>query len=141
MTAAIRPNAGAGGAKPGGRDEAVTQAIQDFILAQIARHWVLDFRSPRLRNMVLNGNMILLPNGMLGPPFGKNDPWRPAAMIRDYDKLGESPNGLMIRTALVSFVQAARQAQPFRLPADTDIEHPVVVPFDFRLGDMPAPGG
>lgn len=127
----------AGRASPGGgpREATATQAVQDFILAQIARHWIIDVRSARFGNIVLNGRFTLLPDGMLAPPFGRNDPWDPRTMIRDYDVLLK-PGNEALRTAIETFIQAARQAQPFRLPPDGKADEPRHLPLSFRLGDL-----
>jgi hypothetical protein len=120
----------------GGSPESVaSQAVQDFILAQIARHWLIDVRSPRFANIEIGGRFVLLPNGMLAPPFGKSDPWEPPKMIRGYDQL-RGPDAQAIRTALITFLQAVRQAQPFRLPPDGKTDEPRTLPLHFRLGDL-----
>jgi hypothetical protein len=127
----------AGRATQGGgpKEATATQAVQDFILAQIARHWILDLRSARFSNVVLNGRFMLLPDGMLAPPFGRNDPWDPRKMIRDYDQLLK-PGNETLRTAIETFIQAAKQAQPFRLPPDGKADEPRQLPLSFRLGDL-----
>lgn len=116
-------------------DSVASQAVQDFILAQIARHWLIDVRSPRFANIEIGGRFTLLPNGMLAPPFGKSDPWDPPKMIRGYDQL-RGPDAQAIRTALITFLQAVRQAQPFRLPPDGKTDEPRTLPLHFRLGDL-----
>jgi len=127
----------AGRATPDGgpKEETATQAVQDFILAQIARHWIIDVRSTRFNNIVLNGRFVLLPNGMLAPPFGRNDPWDPQRMVRGYDQLLK-PGNEALRTAIETFIQAARLAQPFRLPPDGKADEPRHLPLSFRLGDL-----
>lgn len=127
----------AGRAAPGGgpKEATATQAVQDFILAQIARHWIIDLRGARYGNVVLNGRFMLMPDGMLAPPFGRNDPWEPRRMIRDYDQLLR-PGNETLRTAIETFIQAARQAQPFRLPPDGKADEPRQLPLSFRLGDL-----
>jgi hypothetical protein len=129
----------AGRYEPGGGgapDSVASQAVQDFILAQIARHWLIDVHGERYRNIVLYGNFVLLPNGMLASPFGKNDPWNPHAMIGNYDRY-QGPAGEAIRSALETFLLAARQAQPFRLPPDGKADQARALPMRFRLGDLP----
>lgn len=138
---AVSKNPAPGAVNGGRTEETVSQSVQDFILKQILTRWVLDFSGAQFRNVELNGNLVLLPNGMLGPPFGKNDPWRPQEMIRDYDKLQSLSDGRAIQTALITFIQAARQAQPFRLPLDGKADQPRLLPFDFRLGDISRPAG
>lgn len=122
-----------GGGSP---DSVASQSVQDFILAQIARHWLIDTHGERYRNIVLYGKFVLLPNGMLAPPFGKNDPWNPRAMIGDYDRY-RGPAGETIRSALETFLLATRQAQPFRLPPDGKADEARSLPLRFRLGDLP----
>lgn len=121
-----------GGGEPG---SVASQSVQDFILAQIARHWLIDVRGPRFRNIVLYGNFVLLPDGMLAAPHGKNDPWNPRAAIKDYDRL-VGPTGEVLRSAIETFLLAARQAQPFRLPPDGKADEPRALPLRFRLGDL-----
>jgi len=110
-----------------------TQAFQDFILMQISRHWIIDFRGPRYRDVVLTGTEItVLPNGMLASPLNKNDPWNPAGIVSGYDQLGSAE-----RTIVDTFLQAMRLAQPFRLPPDGKDGQSRVFSIRFRLGDLP----
>jgi hypothetical protein len=110
-----------------------TQAFQDFILMQIARHWIIDFRGPRYRDVVLTGTEItVLPNGMLASPLNKNDPWNPAGVVTGYERLSESE-----RTIVDTFLQATRLAQPFRLPPDGKDGQSRIFSIRFRLGDLP----
>jgi hypothetical protein len=110
-----------------------TQAFQDFILMQIARHWIIDFRGPRYRDVVLTGTeIIVLPNGMLASPLNKNDPWNPAGVVTGYERLGPAE-----RVIVDTFLQATRLAQPFRLPADGKDGQSRVFSIRFRLGDLP----
>lgn len=125
---------------PGGRSEdKAAQTLPDFILMQIAQHWLIDYRNPRYRNIVLRGTRIVLePNGMLAAPFGKNDPWNLRAMIANYDEL-LGPGAEPIRQAIETFLQAMRLAQPFRLPPDgRPKDKPRVFEIYFRLGDIPS---
>jgi len=125
---------------PSGRsDKPATQTVPDFILMQIAQHWLIDYRNPRYRDIVLRGTkIVLLPNGMLGPPFGKNDPWNPREMIANYDAL-LAPQAAPIRQAIETFLQAMRLAQPFRLPPDgKPNSEPRVFEIYFQLGDIPS---
>jgi hypothetical protein len=125
---------------PSGRsDKPAAQTVPDFILMQIAQHWLIDYHNPRYRDIVLRGTkIVLLPNGMLGPPFGKNDPWNPREMIANYDAL-LTPQAAPIRQAIETFLQAMRLAQPFRLPPDGKLSiEPRVFEIYFQLGDIPS---
>lgn len=125
---------------PSGRsDKKAAQTVPDYILMQIAQHWVIDYRNPRYSNIVLRGaQLVLLPNGMLAPPLGKNDPWNPRAMIANYDDL-LAPEAAPLRQALETFLQAMRLAQPFRLPPDgKPNDQPRTFTIYFRLGDIPS---
>jgi hypothetical protein len=125
---------------PSGRsDKPAAQTVPDFILMQIAQHWLIDYHNPRYREIVLRGaQIVLLPNGMLGPPFGKNDPWNPREMIANYDAL-LTPEAAPIRQAIETFLQAMRLGQPFRLPPDgKPSNEPRVFTIYFQLGDIPA---
>jgi hypothetical protein len=104
----------AGRVRPGGSppETIASQTVQDVILRQIARHWIIDVRGPTYRDVVLSVRFKLLPDGMLAPPFGRNDPWDLRAMVRDYE-LMTRPENRMIRTTIETFLQAMRQAQPF----------------------------
>ncbi len=122
--------------RAGGGSESATQDEKDFLLAQVMPFWLLDFRSPRYKHVVFRGHFVLRADGMLEPPFGKNDPWDPAAMIGGYDVLlrrGHEPQ----RIAIESFLKATRAAQPFRLPPGIEkSKYPRSVPVFFRLGDL-----
>ncbi|MBV8536887.1 MAG: hypothetical protein JO128_14910, partial [Alphaproteobacteria bacterium] len=125
---------------PSGHSEKpAAQTVPDFILMQIAQHWLIDYHNPRYREIVLRGaQIVLLPNGMLGPPFGKNDPWSPREMIANYDAL-LAPGAEPIRQAIETFLQAMRLAQPFRLPPDgKPSTEPRVFTIYFQLGDIPS---
>lgn len=125
---------------PSGRsDKPAAQTVPDFILMQIAQHWLIDYRNPRYREIVLRGaQIVLLPNGMLGPPFGKNDPWNPREMIANYDAL-LAPEAAPVRQAIETFLQAMRLAQPFRLPPDgKQNNEPRIFTIYFQLGDVPS---
>ena len=54
-------------------------------------------------------------DGMLLPPFGKNDPWDPKKMVKEYEYLTNREHEAE-RVAIESFLNAVRSAQPFRLP-------------------------
>ncbi len=127
----------AGRLRPGGSPpEAIaSQTVQDVILRQITRHWIIDVRGPTYRDVVLSVRFKLLPDGMLAPPFGRNDPWDLRVMIRDYD-LMMRPENRMIRTTIETFLQAMREAQPFQLPPDGRSAEARVLPLSFRLGDL-----
>jgi hypothetical protein len=118
----------------GAPNSVASQAVQDFILAQIKQHWIIDFRGPKFRNIHLFGKFVLMPNGMLAPPFGKNDPWDPRAMIGNYDELIRMDP--TYRVAVETFLQAVRQAQPFRMPPDGKGDGPRGLPLSFLLGSL-----
>lgn len=115
-----------------------SQSVQDFILKQIAHRWLIDVHSPRYRNLRLSLGFVLLPDGTLGPPFGKNDPWDLTRMLAPeaYQAI-QQPGQEAVRSALITFLQAMRQAQPFRLPPDETSYKSRVLPLSFRMDDLP----
>lgn len=122
--------------RAGGGGEEATQDEKDFLLAQVMPFWLLDYRSPRYKHVVFRGHFVLRADGMLEPPFGKDDPWDPAAMIGGYDVLLRRDHEPQ-RIAIESFLKAARAAQPFRLPPGADkSKYPRAIPVFFRLGDL-----
>jgi hypothetical protein len=122
------------GGRRGGNDAIRQQSEGDFLLAQVMPHWLIDVRSPRFRGIVMGGTFQLNEDGMLGPPYGRNDPWRPEIMIENYARLaGREQEAL--RTALETFLRAVRSAQPFRLPP-TDGPYPRLVRITFAMGDL-----
>lgn len=122
------------GGRRGGSDSARQQSEGDFLLAQVMAHWLIDVRSPRFKGIVMGGNFLLLEDGMLGSPYGKNDPWRPEAMIENYGRLAAGGQE-SLRTALETFLRAVRSAQPFRLPPG-DGPYPRLVRITFAMGDL-----
>ena len=66
---------------------------------------------------------------MLGAPYRRQDPWEPSRIVRNYDQADPE-----IQRLLQGFVQAAKDAQPFRLPSGG--RYPRVVSMNFRLGDL-----
>ena len=125
---------GQGGPGDGEPRETASQAVQDFILMQIARHWIIDFQAGRFRDLRLTLRFVLLPNGELAPPFGRRDPWNLPVLVNNFARLSEAE-----RTAAITFLQAMRQAQPFRLPPGGESLHTRALPLDFRLGDIHRP--
>lgn len=141
MPVTIGPHGAQEDSLPSGKsDDEPAQTVPDFILMQIAQHWLIDYRNPRYSNLVLRGTkIVLLPNGMLAPPFGKDDPWNLPAMIANYDELRKIPAAAPALQALETFLQAMRLAQPFRLPPDGKPNNkPRVFEIYFRLGDVPS---
>jgi hypothetical protein len=130
-----------GGARPGARPPSgysgpPTQDEKDFILSQILPFWLIDYRNPRFARIVFGGRFTLGADGMLLPPFGKNDPWEPTQMVKGYDQLLAREREAE-RTAIESFLNAVRAAQPFRLPPGVDPRaFPREIPVYFRLGDL-----
>jgi outer membrane biosynthesis protein TonB len=116
-----------------GAPAVASQSVQDFILAQIARFWIIDFQGPRFRDLELTTQFVLLPNGMLAPPFGKNDPWDLTVMAPNHARW--EPR---VQQAALTFLQAMRQAQPFHMPPDGRSDQPRVLPLHFLLGEMRA---
>ena len=66
------------------------------------------------------------------PPFGKNDPWNLEVMFPQRDQLPDQ-----LRNVGITFLQAMRQAQPFRLPPDEESYKSRVLPLSFRLDELP----
>lgn len=129
ITAAL-PRAGSENEKKAAQDE------KDFLLAQIMPFWLLNYRDPRYRDVTFTGQFMLQADGMLAPPFGKNDPWHPRVMIEGYDLL-QGQRHESRRLAIESFLRAVRSAQPFRLPPGVDRRnYPHPIPVFFRLGDL-----
>lgn len=119
----------------GGASERQQQSEGDYVLSLIMPQWLIDVRSPRFRDIVLGGTFMLQADGMLAPPYGKNDPWQPDRMIQNYRQLN-TPQGEAVRIALESFLRAARNAQPFRLPPGTTGGYPRPIKIVFQMGDL-----
>jgi hypothetical protein len=116
--------------------EKLAQSEVDFILAQVLRVWLIDYRAARFKDIVISGNFQLNPDGTLGAPFGVNDPWSLERMISNYADLLR-PDARDQRAALESFLAAMRQAQPFKRQADAPaMNGPKILSFSFRLGDL-----
>jgi len=124
----------------GGQQVAASQAFRDFILKQIAHQWVLDVHGPKFSHITLIGPpIVVLPNGMLASPWGKNDPIDLHKMIHDYDReYANAPGRADEVTAIVTLIQAMRRAQPFRLPADDKTGQSRTFQLYFTLGDLPS---
>jgi periplasmic protein TonB len=119
--------------RAGGGDKAA-QDEKDFLLAQVMPFWLLNYRDPRYQHVVFRGHFVLQADGMLGAPFGKNDPWDPDKMIAGYAQIQGRQHEAQ-RLAIESFLRAVRSAQPFRLPPG-ERDYPRSVPVFFRLGDL-----
>jgi hypothetical protein len=81
----------------------------------------------------MGGVFALQEDGMLAPPFGKHDPWRPEVMIENYRELLK-PQAEPVRVALESFLRAARDAQPFQLPPGVR-GYPRPIRITLKMGD------
>jgi hypothetical protein len=130
-----QPTLGRANARRGGAAERQQQSEGDYVLSLIMPQWLIDVRSPRFRDIVLGGTFMLQADGMLAPPYGKNDPWQPDRMIQNYRQLN-TPQGEAVRIALESFLRAARNAQPFRLPPGTTGGYPRPIRIVFQMGDL-----
>lgn len=115
----------------------MTQSESDFFLSQIVNTWVLDFDAPRFANIRIYGKYRVLPNGMMAPPFGKNDPWDMRAMVDGWDLIANDPRpeAAAYRTALETFLRAMRLAQPLAMPPGAQ-GYPKNLGLDFRVGDL-----
>lgn len=122
-----------GAAGPAGK--AMTQSESDFFLSQIIAAWVIDFDAPQFRDIQIYGNYKVLPNGMLAPPFGKNDPWDMRKMVNNWDQIAHVPEAAAFRTAIETFLRAMRLAQPFQMPPDVS-GYPKTLSLNFRVGDL-----
>ncbi|WP_370156281.1 hypothetical protein [Ferrovibrio sp.] len=127
--------AGTGAAAgPGG--PVMTQSESDFFLAQIVNGWVIDFQAPQFKDVELAGSYVVLPDGMLGPPFGKNDPWDMRAMMGPrWDTVKNDPAARDGVIALETFFRAMRLAQPFAMPPDAT-GYPKRMLVRFRISDI-----
>jgi protein TonB len=117
--------------------EAMTQSESDFFLSQIVQVWVIDFDAPQFKNIQIYGRYMVLPNGMLAPPFGKNDPWDMNRMVEGWDQIVHDPRPQVaaFRTALETFLRAMRLAQPMAMPPDAQ-GYPKVLSLSFKIGDL-----
>lgn len=129
-----QPGAGRAAGAPA---EVMTQSESDFFLSQIVPGWVIDFDSPRFKDIRIYGRYMVLPNGMLAPPFGKNDPWDLNTMIDGWDQIAYDPRpqAAAMRTAMETFLRAMRLAQPFAMPPDAQ-GYPKVLSLNFKIGDL-----
>ncbi|MBP6818072.1 MAG: hypothetical protein KBC46_02080 [Ferrovibrio sp.] len=112
------------------------QSEQDFFLSQIVDHWLLKREAPQFEEVQIGGAYLVLPNGMLGPPFNANDPEDFRLMIKDWDVISRRPDLESFATAIRTFVIAMRRAQPFDLPPDFG-DKPKRMTLNFRVRDIP----
>lgn len=117
--------------------EVMTQSESDFFLSQIVSAWVIDFDAPQFARIRIDGPYLVLPDGMLAPPFGKNDPWDMRAMVRNWPEIEalRGPEAAAFRTAMETFLRAMRLAQPFAMPPNAQ-GYPKILYLDFRIGDL-----
>lgn len=117
--------------------EVMTQSESDFFLSQIVQVWVIDFDAPQFKNIQIYGRYMVLPNGMLAPPFGKNDPWDMNRMVDGWDQVVHDPRpqAAAFRTALETLLRAMRLAQPLAMPPDAQ-GYPKVLTLNFKIGDL-----
>ena len=119
----------------GGALEQLQRSEGDFILAQVMRHWLIDHRSRRFRDVVMGGPFTLNSDGTLGWPYGKTDPWQPELMFADWGQL-QRPEMENVKVALETFMRAVRAAQPFQLPPNVTGGYPRRIRLYFAMGDL-----
>jgi len=113
----------------------MAQSEQDFFLRQIVTNWIIDLDAPQFRDIAVGGSYVVLPNGMLAPPFGKNDPWDMRRMVRDWDLIVSTREAQHFRTAAETFLRAMRLSQPLQLPPDFG-PNPKRMTLNFRISDI-----
>ncbi len=125
------------GRSAGSQGEAMTQSESDFFLSQVVTAWPIDFDAPQFSDIQIFGHYMVLPDGTLAPPFGRNDPWDMEAMVNNWDEIADAPGprAAAYRTAIQTFLRAMRLAQPFAMPPDTT-GYPKVLSLNFRIGDL-----
>jgi periplasmic protein TonB len=119
--------------------QVASQSVQDFILMQVARAWIIDLHSPRFHGLEISWSFVLRPDGTLEAPFGKSDPWDLRRMVnpQTYAAMQEpTEQGQLFKTAVTTFLQAIRQAQPFRVPPNEQSYQNRVLPLRFRAADL-----
>ena len=126
------PGRGRAAGAPG---ETMTQSESDFFLSQVVAAWAIDFDAPQFRNIQIFGHYQVLADGMLAPPFGRNDPWDMHAMVNNWDEIEHEPRAAAFRTAIETFLRAMRLAQPFAMPPDAE-GYPKILSLNFRIGDL-----
>lgn len=128
---------GAPGVAAGETGPTMTQSESDFFLSQIVSAWVIDFDSPRFADIRIFGRYRVLPDGMLAPPFGKDDPWDMGRMVENWDRIATDPRpeAVAFRTAVETFLRAMRLSQPLRMPPNAE-GYPKVLELNFRVGDL-----
>lgn len=114
----------------------MAQSEQDFFLSQIVQNWVIDRHAPQFQRVTIFGAYVVLPNGMLAAPFGKDDPWDMRRMVQDWDKIPADPRYDGLRTAMETFLRAMRLAQPLQLPPGAK-DYPKVMTLNFKVPDIP----
>ncbi|MFM7345555.1 MAG: hypothetical protein ACKO1J_09350, partial [Tagaea sp.] len=122
--------------------ERVTQSETDFLLAQILRNWLLDYRNPRLSEVILQFWFVVDPDGRVPPPLSGDGPPDFAQMILNYPDLVRAaqldPRYRDMRTALETFIVAARASLPFApQPGVPRAAGPRSLLIEFKLGDLP----
>ncbi|MEK9968374.1 MAG: hypothetical protein VW600_04505, partial [Ferrovibrio sp.] len=129
--------AGAPGSAGGQAGPTMTQSESDFFLSQIVSAWVIDFDAPQFADLQIFGHYRIMADGMLAPPFGKNDPWDMTKMVENWDRIANDPRpkAQAYRTAIETFLRAMRLAQPLKMPPNAQ-GYPKVMELNFRVGDM-----
>jgi hypothetical protein len=121
--------------------ERVTQSETDFLLAQILRNWLLDYRNPRFAEVILQFWFVVDPDGRIPPPLGGDEPLEYAKMILNYPDLVRAsqidPRFRDMRTALETFIAAARATLPFAAqPGTARAAGPRALLIEFKMGDL-----
>ena len=121
--------------------ERVTQSETDYLLAQIVRNWLLDYRNPRFADVILRFWFVLEPDGRIPPPLGGDGPIDFAQMVVNYPELVRAsqidPRYRDMRTALETFIVAVRASLPLAPQPDAPRaagQRSMLI--EFKLGDL-----
>mgnify|MGYP001217448820 CR=1 FL=1 len=117
-------------------EDPFTQSERDFLMAQILKYWRFNYSTPEALELVLRGNIVVMPNGMLESPFNGAQRWNPHEALPQYAVAVQTGNEFL-KQILESFYLALRMAQPLELPPNTEVSWPRRISVSFRFKDLP----
>ncbi len=114
----------------------MVQSERDYFLSQFVDHMFIDFDAPQFERIQIYGAYVVLPNGMMAPPFDKALPFDMSRMVdAETWRAMQLPQNRNLRVAMESFLRGMYLAQPLQLPPDFG-DKPKRMTLNFRLGDL-----
>ncbi len=114
----------------------MVQSERDFFLSQIVDHMFIDLDAPQFERIQIYGAYVVMPDGMMAPPFDKSLPFDMSRMVdAETWQMMQQPSRANLRVAMESFLRGMYLAQPLQLPPNFG-NQPKRMTLNFKMGDL-----